>query len=752
MSNLDKTLYPGAGILKAQMIQYYLQVSERMISFIRERPLSQVRWPDGIEKKPFYQKNRPSWTPEWIQSVKLGSEKKIDYMMVNDAAALIWMANLACLEIHHTNTQMPEPLLPNYFVYDLDPPADNDFEEVKRSAFLIADFLRGKGYHPFVKTSGGKGLHVLCPIVANESIDVLMDHLKLMAKEFVKSHPDHTLRVSKTVRKDKTLLDIYRNHSSQTIVAPYSLRGKPGAPVSTPLTWEELEELQDPKSLNINSVIERIQKLDDPWKDFREMAVPLLQPEAAGSTAPVVSEESIAALETYEKKRDFGKTPEPDVAPGRSSTGKAFVVHRHHATNLHYDLRLEEDGVLRSWAIPKGMPSRAGVKRLAIETEPHPFKYLDFEGVIPKDEYGGGTMWVFARGEYEVLEKSPKKIKFKLDSPQMKGTYTIFKTKNQHWLIERKDGKDFGVMDLEFKPMLADVAKTFKDAENLTYEIKWDGIRTLIHIDNDKVRVMSRSGRDISMHFPELVNGFEHLRLQTAILDGEIVCLDEKGLPVFSKVISRMHSKGEQKIKTLSKSNPAFCYLFDVLYLDGRNVCREPLWRRQEWVKDLIKRGGYYRMSDPLTDGRTLLKQVKLLGLEGIMIKDKHSPYVVDQRTPHWRKLKIRTTEEVYMIGYTEGKGDRSGGIGSIHTALKKENGEFMYRGKVGTGFDAAKLAKLKRLIDEQEIAKRHPEAENTPENRASLWVEPVLRCEVQYASLTAAGTFREPVFKRILK
>jgi len=320
-------------------------------------------------------------------------------------------------------------------------------------------------------------------------------------------------------------------------------------------------------------------------------------------------------LKTYEAKRDFTKTLEPDSAIADKEDNQ-FVVHLHDATNLHFDLRLQADGVLHSWAIPKGIPAFPGIKRLAIQTEPHPVKYLDFEGIIPKDEYGGGEMWVFARGKYLTKNKKDTKWTFSLNSKTLKGDFTIYRLKEDQWLLEKKsDSEKSSLFNDIPKPMLAESSKKLKTYKNYVYEIKWDGIRVLIIKEGDELKIMSRSGRDITIHFPELVEAAKQLKTESAIFDGEIVCVDAEGKPDFAKVISRMHSSGKDNILKKSKSNPAYAYLFDCLHFGGINICKEPLWKRKAWLH---------------------LEAAKNMGLEGIMLKNKNAPYEPGKRCSHW--------------------------------------------------------------------------------------------------------------------
>ncbi len=753
LSNLSKVLYPGIQLLKAEVIQYYLNIAPIILNHIKRRPMSTIRFPDGINGMKFFQKDKPKYAPEWIESVALGSDGKKNYILPTEEAILVWLANLACLELHNTQVRHPNFALPDYFVFDLDPPNEKfPFTTTRDLAVELRDLLLNYGYHPFVKTSGGKGAHVLVPILPKWDFDTVFAAAKKIADEFVKKQKEHcTLNIKKDARGGKLLVDIYRNRSSQTIISAYSLRARPGAPVSMPLSWKDFENTTASLDWNVRNVIEKVNTEGDAWEGFSSYAADLHTQKKktvkSKKLAKSTKHKTPAQLKAYQEKRDFNKTPEPQ--PGlKVDQESVFVVHRHHASRLHYDLRLEQDGSLRSWAIPKGLPQKPGIKRLAVETEPHPIEYLDFEGEIPKGEYGGGTMWVFARGRYTITKQKKTGFYFHLSSPQLNGEYRMHLIKNKEWLLEKVDRPQYNLTEVQLVPMLAIKQDKLPAGTDWQYEIKWDGIRTLIALDEGELIIRSRSGRDITSQFPELQDAAKSFRSSSFIIDAEIVCLDNDGRPDFKRVISRLHSANPAKIQRLVKTNPAYCYVFDCLYLDGRSTLNEPLVRRQEWIYDSIKKGNSYRVSEAIDDGEALYKAAKSMDLEGIMAKRKTGKYYIGKRSDDWLKLKFRNTADCVIVGYTLGNGEREIYFGALHLA-QVENEGLRYVGKVGTGFDMAKL----KIIAEQlsELKKiRKPIKEKTDDDRVSTWIEPKLFVEIEYASITGSGTFREPVFLRM--
>ena len=311
LSNLDKMLYPDGGILKAEVIQYYLALAPTILSHLKGRPLSVVRFPDGIYGEQFFQKNRPEWAPDWVDYIRLGTTSKKEYMVANEIAVLIWLANLACLEIHQMHSTKTHPDHPDYIVFDLDPPEGFQFGNLKEIAFEIKEYLEQHGYHTFVKTTGGVGLHVLTPIVPKYSYDQVFQTAKKLMTSFVSRNQGSTLQLKKEARKGRVLIDIYRNRPSQTIISAYSLRGRKGGTSSTPVSWDYLEELTATSEMNIITTQQLILDKGDAWESIRAWAVPLHTDKSsiAVKNLPLNKKHKTPEqLEDYEKKRDFSKT------------------------------------------------------------------------------------------------------------------------------------------------------------------------------------------------------------------------------------------------------------------------------------------------------------------------------------------------------------------------------------------------------------------------------------------------------------
>lgn len=748
ISNLDKVLYPSASVTKAEVIQYHIDIAPYILKYIANRPLTLIRFPDGIGKTQFYSKSKPDWTPEWVDSVDIGhSDDTISYVVAQGTPTLVWLANLAALEIHPMQMTKDSMELPDHYIFDLDPPENGDFEVVKEIALRLRSFLESYGHTPYVKTSGSKGLHIYVPLLKGPTHEEMTTWIKKIARIFVTQNPKiSTLAMSKEKREGKTLIDIFRNHKAHTTVAPYSLRGKMGAPISFPIPWDIVPDLKSSKDIHIGNYKTYLEKYGDSWASFYNSAANMLSSEEASE---VIDEGVLKKLESYVAKRDLETTPEPGLQP-ISGSGKQFCIQLHDAQNLHYDLRLEHEGVLMSWAIPKGLPHSKGVKRLAIRTEDHPMKYLTFEGTIPKGAYGAGDMWVYTSGEIEWIEKSEKKYKFRLVSKDYNRSFQLYRTKNAQWLIELSANDDFDSIAMPIKPMLAGVRKQVPTDSKYIYEIKWDGIRCIIYLADEKVQIFSRSGREISDKFPELLDP-EMFDVESGIFDGEIVSLDEQGRPIFSQVISRMHTTGEKSIERLMHKTPVVGYLFDCIMLDGKYISKEPLYKRQAWLNVALKAGKAYRVSEAITDGKALYKATKQMELEGIIAKDKDAPYYIGERSDAWVKIKHRSIEECYIAGYTAGKGDRSDLFGAMHLLKADDDGEWIYMGKVGTGFDADKMQALFDQFQSYIIDKK---AFDTPtdDDRNSVWLKPILRCEIQYASLANTGVYREPVFLKLIE
>ena len=753
LSNLDKILFPEDNILKAEIIEYYLKIAPTLLNHLKGRALTLIRFPDGIHGEMFYQKNRPEWAPDWIEFAKLGKEEKKDYIIATEPATLVWLANLASLELHQLHSRKPNFDMPDYMVFDLDPPEGYDFKKVIPIALGLKESIEALGYTAFAKTTGGKGIHICCPLEPKWDFHTVFEASQLIAQPFVDRHPnDTTLHIKKEARKGRVLIDIYRIRTGQSIVSPYSLRGRVGAPVSMPLTWDELSTLKSPSEHNIRTALDKVLKDGDAWEGIGAFAVEVhthRKKVVPKELPPNKKRKTPEQLETYSKKRDFEKTLEPEARIIEGG-GSNFVVHRHHASHLHYDLRLEQDGVLKSWAVPRGLPPHPGVKRLAVQTEDHPMKYLTFDGKIPKGQYGGGDMWIYALGKYQITKDKKDGFYFRLNSKEVNGEYRIYKIKQKEWLLERVDTPQINYLNDIIEPMLSDVSDTVPKGKDYIYEVKWDGIRALVSLEDGRLRIRSRNHNDITKQFPELMVGDKAFRANCGLFDAEIVCLDKSGRPEFKKVINRLMSTQESNIQKLSKTNSVYCYIFDCLYLDGRALVNESLLKRKEWLRDAVRPDTPYRVSETMEDGGSLFEAAREHSLEGIMAKKKDGKYLPGRRSDLWLKIKVRQTAECFIVGYTPGKGNRSQSFGALQIA-EKVDGALHYRGKVGTGFNDELMKEILREIKKQKEAKKPSlKGGKIVDEKVTAWIESSLIAEIGYAQLTPDRMFREPVFIRL--
>ncbi len=751
LSNLDKVLFPEDGIVKAEVIEYYLKIAPTLLNHVKGRALTLIRFPDGINGESFYQKNRPEWAPDWLEFVNLGKEEKKDYIVATEPASLVWLANLAALELHQLHSRKPNFESPDYMVFDLDPPEGYDFKKIVTLALDLKEHIESFGYTAFAKTTGGKGIHICCPIEARWDFHTVFEAAQLIAKPYVdKNVNSTTLQIKKEARKGRVLIDIFRIRSGQSIVSPYSLRGRNGAPVSMPLSWDEIAKLKSPLEYNINTALDKVVADGDAWEGIDAYAAELHTHRSVKVVKKLPfnkKHKTPEQLETYEKKRDFKKTPEP-AAKVIDGSGTSFVVHRHHASHLHYDLRLEKDGVLKSWAVPKGLPPHPGVKRLAVQTEDHPMKYLTFDGKIPKGQYGAGEMWIYALGKYQITKDKKDGFYFRLSSKEVSGEYRIYNIKGKEFLLERVDIPQINYLHDTIEPMLSDIAEKPPTGDDYLFEVKWDGIRALVTLEDGQIKIKTRNQNDVTKQFPELLAADKGFRATCGLFDAEIVCLDGQGRPQFKKVIHRLMTNGDNNIQKLSKSSPVYCYIFDCLYLDGRSLINEPLLKRREWLKDAVRTDGAYRISEIVEDGESLFEAARELSLEGVMAKVKDGKYLPGKRSDLWKKIKVRNTRECVIIGYNEGKGNRGATFGGLHIA-ERDGDNLIYRGKVGTGFDDATIKEIFGQIQGLKEIKK-PIPQKVLDEKTSKWVEPKLIAEISYSMLTPDKNYREPVFVRM--
>lgn len=446
------------------------------------------------------------------------------------------------------------------------------------------------------------------------------------------------------------------------------------------------------------------------------------------------------SLDEYRRRRSLGRTPEPSGSPGPPGEQPRFVVQRHAARRLHYDLRLERDGVLASWAVPKGIPLRRGERRLAVRVEDHPLEYADFEGVIPAAEYGAGTVEIWDRGTYELLEeKRDGGLTVRLHGERLEGTWALLSAgldgEEQNWLLVRTDGGTAGA--LRYAPMLAAASESLPRGPGWVYEPKWDGFRALVTVEGGEVTLTSRNGNDLTGRFPELARAARlAIRAADAVLDGEVCALDEGGRPRFS-------------LLQQGAGTPVLV-LFDLLELDAEPLLELPLSERRRRLEALVAPGaGNVLVSPRVGDGEALLAAARAGGLEGVVAKRLDSRYRPGRCGGEWRKVKARIRQEVVIVGYTKGRGRRASGLGALVVAVR-EAGRLRWAGNVGTGFADAELERLRALLEP--LARPDPplaEPPRMPRVRRgdAVWVEPRLVAEVEAAEWTREGRLRAPVY-----
>ncbi len=453
---------------------------------------------------------------------------------------------------------------------------------------------------------------------------------------------------------------------------------------------------------------------------------------------------SVARLREYERKRRKDATPEP--FGGRRRKGDpAFVVQRHDARRLHYDFRLERDGALASWAVPKGIPLEPGQRHLAVHVEDHPLDYATFEGEIPAGQYGAGTVEIWDRGTYELVEeKRDGGLTVRLAGERLQGLWTLVPARldgdEKNWLLIRKRDETTPTRSgrSDYEPMLATLADEVPVGPGWLYEVKWDGYRALAVASGGEVTLTSRRGNDLTERFAVIARALERgVRTPDCVLDGEVCALDEDGRSSFS---------------VMQQGNgPLVYYAFDVLEADGEPLIDLPLEERRKRLSKLLdRRGSTLRVSEAFEDGLALFDAAKERGLEGIVAKKAESRYQPGKRTRDWLKIKTHREQEFIVAGYTKGKGRRAGTLGSLVLAVMRY-GELSYVGNVGTGFDEAEIERLIGLL--RPLERRTAPFRDVPKmpkvrRDDVVWVELELVAQVEFAEWTHDGRLRAPVYK----
>jgi bifunctional non-homologous end joining protein LigD len=459
-------------------------------------------------------------------------------------------------------------------------------------------------------------------------------------------------------------------------------------------------------------------------------------------------------LAEYRRKRSFDATPEPSGDCEAAAAEEArFVVHEHHARRLHWDLRLEHDGALASWAIPNGIPEDPKRNRKAVHVEDHPLDYIDFEGTIPAGSYGAGEVSVWDRGTYTCEKWEPEKVVVDFHGERLRGRYALFHAgkAEKDWMIHRMDPPADPAAEAEppafVEPMLAKLSTLPPDEARWGFEVKWDGVRAIARSQPGRIQLITRNGNDVTAAYPELRPLNRALGSHAAILDGEIVAFDADGRPSFEALQPRIHLRGETAVRRRAQESPVTYVVFDLLWLDGHSLMDLPYAERRARLAELGLDGERWRTpAHHAGAGSALLAATREQGIEGVVAKRLDSRYAPGQRDGSWLKVKHSQRQEVVIGGWTEGKGSRAKRIGALEVGVHDEDGTLRYAGRVGTGFDEAELTRLARLL--KPLARADSPFEGRQPPRGAHFVAPQLVCEIELTEWTKQGLLRHPSYK----
>ena len=637
VTNLEKVMYHADGTTKGEVLNYYTRIASVLLPYVADRPVTRKRWPDGVDrdgeaKLVFFTKNLDSGTPGWVRSMGIQhADRTIHYPLVNDLATLIQMAQLAALELHvpqwrFDSEGVPQP--PDRLVLDLDPGPGVDLDACAEVALQARELLRGLDMECVPVTSGSKGIHLYAALDGTHSTQAASDLAREIARTLERADPHRvTSQMKKELRPGKVFVDWSQNNGNKTTVAPYSLRGRRLPTVAAPRTWEELAA---PKLANLTylEVMERVEELGD-----------LLAPIFGGKAAPTAATPRNATsdrLATYRSMRDREKTPEPvpEDTP-EDGAGFTFVIQEHHARALHYDFRLEREGVLVSWAVPKNVPSTTKKNHLAVQTEDHPLSYGSFAGTIPAGEYGGGEVSIWDSGTYTLHKWRPgKEVIVTLRGSEEGGlggpvTVALIHTGDgdgarpkQQWLMHRMakapdyyEGDSDSSLPEQREPMEASEAGSVPgDVADWSLEVEWDGSRALAYVGGKRAKLVA-FGRDVSGAHREVCDALAGMAVDSLVLDGVLV--------------------GNQ-----------LC-AFDLLELNGVSHVRHPYHARRGALTELIGEQTPRVQAPPALPGSVAeaLEAAQQFGSAAVIAKRKSSVYQPGKRAKTWLRIELDRAE-----------------------------------------------------------------------------------------------------------
>lgn len=827
LSNVDKVLYPGSGFTKGEVIAFYSEIAPSILPHLHDRPLTMKRYPEGVTGDHFYEKNAPRHTPDWIRTFAVPRTEggpDINYILCNDRATLLWTANLADLEKHVLLARVPDLHQPTSVVFDLDPGEPAGVLECGEVALHLKKLFDAWGLESFVKVSGSKGLHLTVPLNSGATYEMTQPFAKAVAELGTQQMRGKVVsEMAKSLRVGKVFIDWSQNSDFKTTVAVYALRAKTEAPfVSLPVTWEELRRAvkrKKPEALFFSpaAALKRVRKVGDLFADVLTLRqqLPAAFTKALTSGPPIKlsrwprNEKKSAvkdkSLREYAAKRDFSQTAEPAGQPAtKKGAGNApqhhrFVIQKHQASHLHYDWRLEMQGVLRSWAVPKGPPTKLKETRLAMHVEDHPLDYEHFEGTIPPGNYGAGTVMVWDYGLYDDITGNAAaafhsgKMHLVLQGQKLKGEWILVKDKREpesnRWLLikageslkpisakaddtsalsgrsmkkiardndaqwqsdrpakgQKRDAlRSHALAKPKFvEPMKCKATTKLPESDGWTFEIKFDGYRCIAVKEGDRVTLYSRNRKKFDARFPNVVEALEAVD-GNFTLDGEIVALDESGRPAFQLLQNNVGRALEVKY-----------YAFDLLHQAGTDLLRQPLEERRSQLERLLAKVADPIRLSPLLDASPgqVLRAVQKLGLEGVVGKRLGSVYEVGERSGAWIKQRIGCEQEFVIGGYRPG----NRGIDSLLVGVYEKK-RLVFVALVKDGFVPRTreeiYPRLQKLEQEDCPFVNLPEKKGARRDALTLekmkecrWVKPKLVCRVAYAEWTEAGNLRHASF-----
>jgi bifunctional non-homologous end joining protein LigD len=818
LSSLDKVLYPETGFTKGQVIDYYARIAPVLLPHLRDRPLTLKRYPNGVDQEFFYEKRAPKYRPAWFKTAAVPSAHdpsgKIDYCLVNDLASLTWVANLADLELHPFLARRQNVERPTQIMFDLDPGAPADVTDCAQVALWIRAAMEKLGLQCFIKSSGSKGLQIHIPLNTPTSYAETKPFARAFAVAMTEAHPDRVVYdMKKALRPGKVLIDWSQNDSSKTTICVYSLRARPHPFVAAPLTWDEVEacrEKDDPKRVLFESdqALKRVDKMGDLFAEVLTLKQTLPK-HAAENVAHLLHEKTpskagqIAAksrgkkttgkdLAAYEAKRDFKKTSEPRGSKKAPSTGEAlFVIQKHDASRLHYDFRLAMDGVLKSWAVPKGIPTRKGEKHLAVEVEDHPMDYARFEGIIPKGNYGGGTVMVWDIGTYHLLGGTPAEahrsglLHFELKGKKLHGEWSLIRmnrgrSEKNEWLL-LKSGQSAPAIPAKTDDSSAltrrSMAKIAREKDATWRSNRDEGSDPPEEPEPapKKKAVVKRTAQpeELAAHFVEPMKclprdavpagpewmyelKFDGYRALAIVRDGEVLLLSRNRktlngrFPDLADELAKIHAHeavldGEvvaldadnrpsfQILQNYEQGPPLLYYAFDLLSLDGEDLTQQPLEERKPRLQKLIA-GVSPRLlfSGELPGSATeVWKTILQRRLEGIIAKRRKSLYEPGRRSGHWVKIKAINQQDFVIGGFTRPQGGRTHFGALLIGVFEKEGLRFC--GKVGTGFTRKTLASIHASL--KKLERKKCPFFNLPESSAGRWGGGITAAEMRHCT-----------------